>query len=157
MWCEPKRQRIRREGGEQDYLGPGLGPDAGHHLLQILLKLGHRNAAPVVVIHSESDQHEIRMRIEHLGLQALQSLDRAVAAGRAIDRRDPGLRMPRLKRRGPPLPENEPRRVASPPAVMLSPNATRRRAPPDFSVAVDLGRSSACGSWMGQGGSAGRV
>jgi hypothetical protein len=46
-----------RKGGQEDDLGVGRGPEPLDHLLQVRFELRNRNAAGVVVVHAESDQH----------------------------------------------------------------------------------------------------
>ena len=58
--------RVRREGGKQNDLRPGVGPYPINHRPQIVGKRRWRQAAQIVIVHAEADQNQIGLLREHL-------------------------------------------------------------------------------------------
>jgi len=60
-----------------------------------------------VVVHAKTKQDEVRLLVEHLRLQSLQSLRRGIAARGAVDRGETGVGILVLQRIRPAPPENQ--------------------------------------------------
>lgn len=91
---------------ENTTISAGVSADVGDHLPEILLELGNRHAADVVIVHAKAQQHEVGFFVQDLRLQTLETLHRGIAPRGAVDRRDAGARVGTLQCVRPTLPED---------------------------------------------------